>query len=240
MSGEFIHPAMQAYETVLPSHGYKFPIVETFDSIEGEGKRAGAMAVFIRLAGCPLRCRWCDTKYGLRVQDAAERLTSDQLMGRVKAYPWKLVTITGGEPLSQPVLPFIKDLACAGYEVNIETSGAVPLLPYRPQGIFYSMDWKCPGSGENYRMRRGNLWELGRDDVLKFVVCDETDLREVIKIHNDYTAKGVEHPQFFISPVFGEIEPKQIVDFVKRHRMNYARIQIQMHKVIWPPDMRGV
>lgn len=221
-----------------------FPIVEIFDSIEGEGKRAGEMSIFIRLAGCNLRCRWCDTLYSLKKEDAAESLSEEELIGRVKEYPWKNITLTGGEPLIHDCLHVCRNLAELGYEVNIETNGAVPLLPYRPDNLFYSMDWKCPDSGMNNSMEYENLWRLNKNDVLKFVVCSQRDLLEVCRIHNTYLQAKEKRvltiPRFFISPVWGKIKPVEIVEYMKARRMDYARLQLQLHKIVWKPEERGV
>ena len=109
----------------------KFPIAEIFDSIDGEGKRTGLMAVFVRFAGCDLRCSYCDTAYALREEDAAYALTEEELLARVRSYPWKRVTFTGGEPLLRPIRGLCEALGREGYECNIETNGAAPLFRER-------------------------------------------------------------------------------------------------------------
>ena len=217
---------------------YKFPVVEIFDSIEGEGKRAGTFATFIRFAGCPLNCRWCDTRYALNTKDASEHLIQDEIMGRIRHYPWRRVTLTGGEPMVHLLLPLVQELAKEGYEINIETSGALPLFERRPRNTFYSMDWKCPGS--HARSLPANLWKLQSEDVLKFVVSGREDLEEVRRIQQAYKEQEAQMPQIYMSPVFGEIEPREIVEFMKGNGMKEARLQIQLHKVVWPPETRGV
>lgn len=216
-----------------------YRVTEIFDSIEGEGKRAGRMAVFIRLAGCNLRCRWCDTAYSLE-KNQGKQMTLEEIVERVKKYPWECVTITGGEPMLQPIYDLCNALADIGKEINIETNGAVKLFKVRPRNTFYSMDWKCPGSGMSNMMIQDNLKRLTKDDVLKFVVCSLEDLT-IVKIEDwGYRNERENQPQFYISPVFGEIEPKTIVEFMRERSMTRAKIQLQLHKIIWSPDMRGV
>ena len=127
------------------------------------------------------------------------------------------------------------------YEVNIETNGAVPLLANRYDNVFYTMDWKSPSSGENAKMIRENLRRLNRNDVLKFVVGNKEDLDEMKKIAEN---KNYEYwwvrPQIYVSPIFGEIEPKQIVEYLKENQLRHVCMQVQLHKVIWNPNERGV
>ncbi len=217
----------------------KFPIAEIFDSIDGEGKRTGLMATFVRFAGCNLRCSYCDTAYALREEDAAERLTEDELLARIRAYPWKRVTLTGGEPLLQPIASLCAALGKEGYECNIETNGAVPLLEQRPPHLFYTMDWKCPDSGMEGAMREENFARLAACDVVKFVVGSRRDLCAMERVVRRRLS-GPGAPRGYVSPVFGQIEPRALVEFVREKRLADVTVQVQLHKVIWPPDMRGV
>lgn len=217
----------------------KFPVAEIFDSIDGEGKRTGLMATFVRFAGCNLRCTYCDTAYALREEDAAERLTEDELLARIRAYPWRRVTLTGGEPLLQPIRHLCGTLGEDGYECNIETNGAVPLFAERPPRLFYTMDWKSPGSGMAAAMREDNIPLLDRRDVVKFVVGSRQDLLAMERAVRRWFA-GPDAPRVYVSPVFGAIEPRALVEFVRGRRLADVTVQVQLHKVIWPPDMRGV
>ena len=115
---------------------YKFPVVEIFDSIEGEGKRTGYMSTFIRFAGCNLRCSYCDTAYALSADDVAAEYTADELAQIVLDKPWSRATLTGGEPMLQPLQELTERLCRGGCEVNIETNGAVLLPSHRPEGLF--------------------------------------------------------------------------------------------------------
>ena len=182
-----------------------FHVTEIFDSIDGEGKRTGCMAIFVRLAGCNLRCTYCDTAYSLELSDTKEALTEDELIRRIHAFPWKNITLTGGEPMLHPLRHLCERLSEEGYDINIETNGAVPLWEDRPSGVFYTMDFKCSGSGMKESMRKENFPILKEKDVLKFVVGSKEDLDEM-----------------------------------KENRLSRVRVQVQLHKIIWDPNRRGV
>lgn len=216
-----------------------YHVTEIFDSIDGEGKRTGYMAIFVRLAGCNLRCNYCDTAYSLSLGDTVEALTLEELLQRIHQFPWKKVTLTGGEPLLHPLYPLCQALAAEGYEVNIETNGAVPLFESRLQGLFYTMDFKCSGSGMKAQMREENMAMLGKEDVLKFVVSSQKDMDEMVEIIHHYFHKGHD-PEFFVSPVWGRITPAALVEYVRTHQLADVRVQVQLHKIIWAPDQRGV
>ena len=216
----------------------KFPLSEIFDSIDGEGKRTGKMVIFVRFAGCNIRCTYCDTAYALKESQAEEFLTEEEILGRIHAYPWKRITVTGGEPLLQPLQSLCDILSREGYEINIETNGAVPLLERRPEHLFYTMDYKCTGSGMKKFMRTANFKELGREDVLKFVVGSAEDLEDMKQVvtREFYGEK----PAFYVSPVWGKIDPRELVEYVRANQLSDVVVQVQLHKIIWSPDKRGV
>lgn len=214
-----------------------FHVTEIFDSIDGEGKRTGYMAIFVRLAGCNLRCNYCDTPYSLTLEDTKETLTEEELLERIQSFPWKRVTLTGGEPMLHPLHHLVTVLGEEGYEVNIETNGAIPLWRERPEGVFYTMDFKCSGSGMKSYMNRDNFKLLTEKDVLKFVVSDERDMDEMKEIISEFPAN---YPEYFVSPVWGRIEPKELVEYVRKNGLKDVRVQVQLHKIIWDPSMRGV
>ena len=197
------------------------------------------MAIFVRLAGCNLRCNYCDTAYSLSLEDTEEALTLDELLHRIHRFPWKKITLTGGEPMLHPLFPLCQTLSEEGYEVNIETNGAVPLFECRPKGLFYTMDFKCSGSGMKDEMRKENFPLLGKEDVLKFVVSSVEDMEEMNAVIHRYFHKGHD-PEFFVSPVWGRIQPSDLVDYVKQHQLYDVRVQVQLHKIIWDPNRRGV
>jgi len=210
-------------------------VIEIFKSIDGEGIRAGFPVTFIRLEGCNLRCSYCDTHYSYDDADYTE-MTPNEILSQVYKMGCRKITLTGGEPLiHEDVGTLIPMLTHAGFEVNIETNGTVEIDNYlKSRKIILTMDYKCPGSGMENQMNLSNLEKLRSTDVLKFVVQDKQDLdvcRNLIK----YTKA-----QVFISPVFGKIEPKEIVDYILEHEMHSCRVQVQLHKIIWDPEQKGV
>ena len=213
-------------------------VVEIFKSIDGEGIRAGFPVTFIRLAGCNLRCEYCDTTYSYDVSKAKE-MTIPEILASVSSLNCKRITLTGGEPLiHDSVEGLIRMLVRRGYEVNIETNGSVDITPYVNSlgNPIITMDYKCPCSGMEDKMLKSNLSMLRKTDVLKFVVGSVKDL---LRCHEISCCNDIKS-QIFISPVFGKIEPKEIVDYVIGHNMNDCRVQLQLHKIIWDPELRGV
>lgn len=224
---------------MLPFMKNEFPLSEIFDSIDGEGKRTGYMATFVRFCGCPLRCAYCDTAYALDETSAEEWVSGEEILRRIRALPWKRITWTGGEPLLRPIRALCDTLGKEGYDSNIETSGAIPLWDERPAGTFYTMDWKCPDSGMESRMHLPNLSKLTSEDVLKFVVGSRRDLLAMERVIRTYFQRD-NSPRFYVSPVFGKIQPVELVDFVKERKLQDVCVQVQLHKIIWDPEMRGV
>lgn len=209
-------------------------VTEIFHSIQGESTHAGRPCVFIRLTGCPLRCTWCDTAYAFY---GGRDMTMDEIVEQVRAFDCRLVEVTGGEPLSQPgSLALLTRLCNDGFEVLLETSGAIDTaaVDLRVQVI---LDVKCPGSGMTDRMHWPNLDRLSSKDEAKFVIKDRVDYewaREVVCRRDLSTRCTV-----LFSPVFGEMDPRQLAEWVLADRLP-VRFQLQMHKYIWAPDMRGV
>lgn len=215
----------------------KYNVVEIFKSIEGEGKRTGYPSVFVRLAGCNLRCSYCDTAYAQRASDAVECFNEQELMDKISEYNCSRVTITGGEPLLHDLQPLLELLHKAKYEVNIETNGAVQLYKKRLSGIFYTIDYKCGTSGESNKMLMDNYKHLNAKDVVKFVVGSKEDFKDVSRVMA-YCKKVGSRPKFYISPVWGAIEPAELVEYAKTK--NNLCVQVQLHKIIWDKDKRGV
>ena len=218
-------------------------VSEIFKSIEGEGLRTGLPAVFIRLHGCNLRCSYCDSMYAVEGCDY-KQMSVAQILDSVKEYGDIIhVTLTGGEPL---IHPDVEDLLCQlsgyGYRVNIETNGTVPCKWHFP-GLFYTMDWKCKSSGMTAKMKIENLETLGANDVLKFVVGTVEDLEETESVVKSLAEKKSDMPHVFVSPVFGNLSNEEIVNWLLNSATmvkNNARFQIQLHKIIWDPERRGV
>lgn len=215
----------------------KFIVNEIFESIDGEGLRTGSLAIFIRLAGCNLRCSYCDTSYALEMAQG-EPLTASEILGRISIYRTRHITLTGGEPLLQPCISeLIDSLTENGYIVNIETNGSVDITPYQTDGTIITMDYKTPSSGVEKKMRLENISLLRGRDVLKFV-CGKGDIPTVNRILHQYRPTC----WVYLSPVFGEIEPSKLVDFLRAYpgESEKIRVQVQLHKIIWNPEERGV
>ncbi|MBI1320589.1 MAG: radical SAM protein [Candidatus Hydrogenedens sp.] len=211
-------------------------ITEIYASVQGESTWAGLRCTFVRLARCNLRCAWCDTTYSFH---GGEKRTLDDIVAEVGRIGIPLVEITGGEPLAQPECPELcQRLLDAGHEVIIETSGSLPINTL-PDAVARIMDLKCPDSGECARNHWPNIGYLRADrDEVKFVLASRGDYewaRDVIREHAlDQRCQAV-----LLSPVFGRIDPKDIVNWMLEDALP-ARFQLQMHKFIWPPDERGV
>lgn len=218
-----------------------YPLVEKFISINGEGPKAGMMAAFLRMKGCNLRCNYCDTAWANVPDCPAESLTTNELLAWLKDTGTVNVTLTGGEPLLTPHIDaLIEALGEAGYEVEIETNGSVDLSPFcglshRPA---FTMDYKCPDSGMEAHMLLSNFALLRESDSVKFVVSSTGDLDRAMEITKQYQLTG--RCRVYLSAVFGRIEPRAITEYMIAHRWNDVRLQLQMHKFIWPPEQRGV
>jgi len=209
-------------------------ITEIFHSIQGESSHAGRPCVFVRLTGCPLRCTWCDTDYAFY---GGEECSADQVLERVASFGCRLVEVTGGEPLAQPEASHLITKLCeAGYKVLIETSGAIDIATV-DRRAHVILDVKCPGSGMTDRMHWPNLDKLTQQDEAKFVIADRQDYdwaRDVIARY-----ELTQRCSVLISPVFGSLELRQLAEWVLADRLP-VRFQLQIHKFIWAPDMRGV
>ena len=223
-------------------------ISEIFHSIQGESTRAGAPCVFVRLTGCNLRCRWCDTEYAFY---GGQRMSREAVLEAVRAYPCRTVEFTGGEPLLQApaVASLARTLLDGGYTVMIETSGERDLTPL-PQAVVKIVDVKCPGSGEAGKFHEANLAHLQPWDELKFVLSDRADYdfaRAFIARHQ-LSGQG---PALLFSPAFvkgaaGErsaaqcqLDPAQLAAWMLADGLP-ARLSLQIHKFIWDPARKGV
>lgn len=208
-------------------------VTEIFHSIQGESTFAGRPCVFVRLTGCQMRCRWCDTEYAF--YGGAWR-SRDEVLDEVAALGCPLVEVTGGEPLLQPGTPPLLAALCdRGYEVLLETGGGLDVSGVDPR-VRRILDVKCPGSGEVEHNRWENLELLRPTDEVKFVVADEADYLWARRIVQE---NGLDRrcPVLF-SPVAGELEPRLLAEWILRDRLP-VRFQIQVHKVLWG-DRPGV
>ena len=209
-------------------------VTEIFHSIQGESSFTGQPCVFIRLTGCPLRCTWCDTAYAFF---GGHELSIEQIVATVDSYDCRLVEVTGGEPLAQSeVFPLIHKLGDRGYEVLIETSGAIDTSQVDTRAHII-LDVKCPGSGMSDRMHWPNVTRLTMKDEAKFVLLDRSDYEWACDILARYEL--AKRCVVLMSPVFGSLDPRQLAEWVLADRLP-VRLQLQLHKLIWTPDMRGV
>lgn len=204
---------------------------EIFYSIEGEGIRTGALATFVRFTGCNLRCSYCDTKYAF---SEGKELSMDEIIAEVENIGCRNVTVTGGEPLLQGI-DLIRELCMRGYEVNVETCGALPIEDVQFQNSIVTMDYKTPSSGMENKMLLSNIPKLRKQDVLKFV-CAREDFDAVKRVYEEFCPAC----PVYISPVFGKCEPIELVELAKEIGMPNVHVQVQLHKIIWKPEERGV
>ena len=216
-----------------------YRIVEIFKSIEGEGKRAGVIATFIRLYGCNLRCSYCDTLYGIEGNHYTVE-TLENIVDTCEKFAAPYITITGGEPLIQPnIQDLINALTNKGFQVNIETNGSIDISPYLSNpNVLITLDYKCTTSGMQGKMLMNNFTNIRPGDVVKFVVGSYDDLEEA-RLFIEWMELDA-RCNVYISPVFGKIEPREIVEYMIENGMNECKVQLQLHKFIWNPDMRGV
>lgn len=237
-------------------------VVEKFISINGEGARAGELAAFIRFKGCNMVCSYCDTAWANADDCPYEDMSPQEIADFVMDTGVANVTLTGGEPLLQQEMKKLlrlllgeghirvwnpshsfhsvrDDIASLQLRVEIETNGSVDLAPfcdiYRP---VFTMDYKLPSSGCEGMMRTENFELLNKEDSVKFVCGSVNDLDRAREIIRQYDLTG--KCNIYLSPVFGQIDPETMVEYMVGHGMNAVRLQVQLHKVIWHPERRGV
>lgn len=213
-------------------------VVEKFISIDGEGPTAGALSVFVRFAGCNLRCAWCDTSYAWDTTADVTDMSASEIADYIKSTGIGHVTITGGEPLLQPGLIGLLS-RLADYQVHIETNGAIPVEQFRiGDNIHFVIDYKLPDSGMEERMHLPNLASVRKADAYKFVIASNRDLDKAVKIVRQYNLE--EKTQVYFSTVFGKMEPAVVVERMKSEKFNGVKLQLQLHKFIWDPQRKGV
>ncbi|MFW6154042.1 MAG: radical SAM protein [Planctomycetota bacterium] len=207
---------------------------EIFLSLQGEGTRAGRPCVLVRLTGCDVGCRWCDTRYA---RADGEAMTIAAIAAAVAGRGCRLVEVTGGEPLAQAASPALLTALCeAGHEVLLETSGTFDIAPVDPR-VVRIMDVKCPSSGVAGAMRWSNLERVRPSDEVKFVLADRGDYeyaRAVIDQH-DLTGRCT----VLMGPVAGQLDPAELAAWICADRLE-VRLNLQLHKLLWPDRERGV
>lgn len=210
-------------------------INEIFYSIQGESTYSGRPCVFVRLTACDLRCVWCDTPYAFT---EGRKWTLDEAIAEVERHACDLVEVTGGEPLLQPgVYPLMQALVDRGKTVLLETGGHVP-IDRVPAGVVRIVDVKCPGSGEAARNHWPNLDLVGRADEVKFVIADRADYEFARGVLGERRLAERVGAVLF-SPVHGRLEPKLLAQWILEDGLP-VRLQLQLHKYIWGPEVRGV
>lgn len=219
-----------------------YKVVEIFTSINGEGCRAGQLALFIRFQKCNLHCSYCDTRWANTDSAAYTELTEDELYDEIKKSGIKNITLTGGEPLLQPEIGVLlhKLAADDALSVEIETNGSISIEKFSrlKNPPLFTLDYKLPGSGMEAYMKVENFAYLKPEDTVKFVAGSRQDLERAREIIAGFQL--TEKCSVYISPVFGAIAPAEIVEFMKQYRLNGVNLQLQLHKIIWDPQQRGV
>lgn len=214
-------------------------LVEKFTSINGEGKHAGELAVFVRFPGCNLRCSYCDTMWANEDDVVTKDNSLDEIFQYISDSGANHVTVTGGEPLLQKDLGVLfEGIHSIGKNIEIETNGSVDITPFIKTNPYvkFTMDYKMPSSRMEDKMLLANLENLREQDTLKMVCGSMEDLEKVL----DIVPRIRDGVTIFLSPVFGNIEPSDMVDFMLKHKLDRVKLQLQLHKFIWHPDMTGV
>ncbi|MFS1512006.1 7-carboxy-7-deazaguanine synthase QueE [Chengkuizengella sp. SCS-71B] len=222
----------------------KLPMVEIFETVEGEGTGAGFPTIFVRLFGCNLRCTWCDTPYSYPPEKAEKVMSIEEIVNEVRTYSSHQICLTGGEPLlyGDHSLKLIEELVKLEQikDIHIETNGAIDLQPFINQitssKVRYVMDYKLPDSGEMEKMDVKNLELLRKQDELKFVIGSEQDFFTAKQLLDTNQTEAL--PLF--SPVWETMPPQKLVEMMLEHKCSHIKLNLQLHKIIWDPAMRGV
>lgn len=204
----------------------RLKITEIFTSIQGESDCAGWPTVFVRLTGCPLRCRWCDTPYSFH---GGQWRSFDEIVQQATDSGCRHVCVTGGEPLAQKrCIELLERLCDAGFTVSLETSGALPVDEVDPR-VIKVVDFKAPGSGEQARNRWEILDHLVAHDQIKFVLADRADFDWAL---NEVRSRDLTRWQVLFSPVWGELDPGRLAEWIMAEAVP-VRLQVQLHKYLW-------
>lgn len=230
--------------TVADAESISLPMVEIYETIEGEGSRAGFPTIFVRIFGCNLRCTWCDTPYSYAPAKAEQMMTVEQIVDRVRTFRARHLCLTGGEPLMYGAksLFLLNQLAELDHiaEIHVETNGAIDLTPFfasvKSAKVRYIMDYKLPDSGEAATMLTGNLGLLRAVDELKFVIGSERDFLAAKQLLAERNCAA----QPLFSPVWETMPAAALASLMLQHGLVHVRLSLQLHKWIWGVEARGV
>ncbi|WP_349408198.1 7-carboxy-7-deazaguanine synthase QueE [Pseudalkalibacillus sp. SCS-8] len=228
---------------------WELPMVEIFETVEGEGNMAGFPTVFVRVFHCNLRCTWCDTDYSYAPAKEEFKATIKEIIGTIESFSSRRVCFTGGEPLihgkkSAALLEAMCELDHIT-DVHIETNGAIDLKPFEAlrkeneaiaEKARFIMDYKLPDSGEMDRMIHSNFGLLKPQDEIKFVIGDDKDFEVATSVVKKHHQEG----QVLFSPVWETMPPKKLVEKILAEPLPDVKLSLQMHKIIWDPNQRGV
>ncbi|MGG1686112.1 7-carboxy-7-deazaguanine synthase QueE [Pseudalkalibacillus sp. NRS-1564] len=238
---------------VLPEQSeymkWELPMVEVFETVEGEGTRAGFPTVFVRVFHCNLRCSWCDTPYSYAPDKAEYTGSIASIIDQIKQYNSRHICFTGGEPLihrekSMALIQAMVDLPHIE-DIHIETNGAIDLTPYEAvrkddeawqEKVRFVMDYKLPDSGEQHRMLHENFDLLDTQDEIKFVIGSDEDFTVATEVVSQNHHKG----QVLYSPVWETMPPHKLVEKILEAGLSKVKLSMQLHKIIWDPNRRGV
>jgi 7-carboxy-7-deazaguanine synthase len=219
----------------------KIKVYSIFNSIDGEVNKyhQGRVCTFIRLAGCNIRCKFCDTKYAQKITSGKD-MDIDEVVFEVEKIGCKNVTITGGEPLLQniQVAELIRVLDRKKYFISVETNGSLSSFQTQLKHVSFVMDYKLPSSGMEKNMRIGNFLLLRESDFIKFVIQDRNDYDRALAVMWNFQAEGCA-AGFAFSPVFGVLNPKELVDWIQQSCIKNVVVNLQLHKYIWPTVKEG-
>ena len=222
-----------------------FNVIEKFISIDGEGPTSGELAVFIRFQGCNLRCSYCDTKYSWDEESInnVEILSAEEIYDYIKSTKVKNVTLTGGEPLIQKNISSLLELLNNDKDlvVHIETNGSINIKEFKDKykNIIFILDYKSPSSNMMKQMDKENFDLIDKKDMYKFVIGSKEDINKALEIIKLYKLQN--KCLVYFSPVFdSSLTMEEIVDFMKENNLNNVRLQVQLHKIIWDKEVRGV
>jgi len=218
----------EASERYVPeSREGMLKITEIFHSLQGEAAQVGRPTVFVRLTGCPLRCQYCDTEYAFV---GGEWAHFDDILERIRQFDTPYVCVTGGEPLAQKrCSEFLERLCDEGFEVSLETSGAIDLA-LADERVCRVMDIKTPGSGEETRNLWSNVDKLTAHDQVKFVICSRADFDWAVEKLHEHRLN--ERCEVLISPSWSQVEARELANWVLEAKAP-VRFQVQLHKILW-------